>query len=103
MKQKVLKKYTFKDVLKLINQSQKKFETSQVGGFTALLYKEHFKKAFAASVVINGTNGNKIFKSLREAGHIITYKTVQSYLRRIFGSYGRRGRPSMYMNKDQRN
>ncbi len=92
------------DVLYKIKELVGEYNMKNPSGFPPILYTDKkFQDAFAKAVADFGTNGNQVHKELVGVGFEITYKTIQVYLRRLFGHYGGRGRPSKYMGDgDQR-
>ncbi len=97
------KKITEAEVFKTIQDSYKKYVETEPTGFPAILYTDkRFQKAFAKAITKHGTNGGLIHQELINARFTLTSKTVHAYLRKLFGSYKRRGRPSKYLSPTRR-
>ncbi len=99
LQKKVKNKLTVTEILQKIKDSQMDYKDST--GLTALLYfDKQFQKVFADAVVKHGTNGNKVHQEVKKMLYNITPKQIQKYLRRLFGGYEKKGRPSKYMQNE---
>jgi hypothetical protein len=97
------KKITEATVLNLIRKTYKAYLDSEPTGFPAILYTDNrFQRTFAKAIARHGTNGSLVHQELIKARFMITSKTVHAYLRKLFGSYGRKGRPSKYLPSERK-
>lgn len=56
-----------------------------------------YRQALINAILQHGSNGSQVYKTLCAQGlNMMTYKQVQVYMRRLFGSYEEVGRPAKY-------
>lgn len=82
----------------VINRMQEMYQSKP--GAQPILFDKIFKRNFINIICEHGLDGSRILSELKAKQLKVTKRQVDHYLRILFGSYKRSGRPSVYILDD---